>query len=588
MLSELVVRDLAIIDEVTVSFGAGLNVVTGETGAGKSILIRALKLVLGGRGSAELVRAGCDKAEVEALFLLPADLRARLLELGLPDDPELVIRRTIHRSGRSRATLNGHLATMAQLQSLASGLVDISSQHEHHSLVDPRRHLHYLDAFAGHEALVAEVAEAVASARAAQQALAALEAEARSDHEDMWRWQAQEIDAADPQPGELDDIEAELGRLEHGEALMQAAGGAHQALYGRDRSLCSELGRHEEALVRAAAFDAALEPLVERMATARTELEDLAGELDQYARTVSSDPYRLEALRERRSQLLSLCRKHACDLDGVLAKRARLAERLALLDDAEHHLARHHEAFQGCLTVAGAAARRLSEARRGAAEALGASITRELSDLGMGSARVEVELSVPDATEASTLSFEGARLTESGLDHAELLIAPNPGEPPRPLSKVASGGELSRSLLAIKRVLAGLGPVGLYVFDEVDTGVGGAVAESIAIKLAEVASHHQVLCITHQAPIAAYGEAHYVVAKRVEGERTFSDIAPLGPEQRVEELARMLGGLVITDTTRQAARELLQAAAAQGEPAVKPERGMGAVERGSPCRVSSP
>lgn len=584
MLSELVVRDLAIIDEVHVSFGPGLNIVTGETGAGKSILIRALKLVLGGRGTADLVRAGRERAEVEALFTLPPALRARLADLALPDDPELVIRRTIHRNGRSRATINGHLATMAQLQGLAAGLVDISSQHEHHSLIDPRRHLHYLDAFAGHEALVAEVAAAVDEARTAREALDQLLAEARSDQLDMWRWQLQELDAADPKAGELDEIEAELARLEHGEQLHRAASDAHDALYGRDRSLCLELGRHEEGLVRAAAHDEALEVFVERMASARLELEDLASALDAYARRIDADPDRLDALRERRSALLQLCRKHACDIDGVVAKREALAARIALVDDAEHEIDRRQRRAEAALAVAGQAARRLSRARAAAADALATAITRELGDLGMGRARVEVELSVPDATDATALAYEGARLTAQGLDHAELLIAPNPGEPPRPLSRVASGGELSRSLLAIKRVLAGIGPVGLYVFDEVDTGVGGAVAESIAIKLAEVSRHHQVLCITHQAPIAAYGDEHYVVAKHVEGERTYSDIRALDDGERVEELARMLGGLVITDTTREAARELLATA---NPPAPLPSRSAMRAENGEdPCRAS--
>jgi len=561
MLSQLVVRDLAIIEELSVSFGPGLNVVTGETGAGKSILIKALKLVLGARGSADLVRSGADRAEVEALFELPEPVRQRLAEANLPDDPELVIRRTITAAGRSRATLNGHLATMAQLRSLAAGLVDISSQHAHHSLVDPAVHLRYLDAFAGHAALVQAVSEAVAEAREAAVAQAELAGRLQSDRDDMWRWQVQEIDQVDPQPGELDELDEELGRLEHAEQLLQATRGAEHALYGRDRSLCQQLGRHEEALVRAAEHDPVLEPLVERMASARTELEDLAIELGGYGRGLASDPARIDELRQRRTALHALCRKHATDLDGLLAKRDELWEKLAVLDDAEGAIARAEAAAAAALAAAGARAAELSEARQAAAASLGEAITTELSDLGMGEARVEVAVSAAEATEGTTLAYEGARLSPTGLDHAELLIAPNPGEPPRPLSKVASGGELSRALLAIKRVLAGLGPVGLYVFDEVDTGVGGAIAEAIAQKLAQVAGHHQVLCITHQAPIAAYGEAHFVVAKTVHHDRTFSRIERLPGDQRVEELARMLGGITITDTTRSAARELLDNAA---------------------------
>ena len=560
MLSELSIRDLVIVESVDVSFVGGLNVLTGETGSGKSILVKALKLVLGAKGGADVVRAGAEQAVVEALFELPPTLRRRLGEHDLPDDEQLVVRRTIRTSGRSRATINGHLVTLGQLRALARGLVDISSQHEHHSLVDPTAHLHYLDAFAGHPGQVARVAERVAEARAAAESLAALRAELQSDHDDMWRWQAQELDQADPQPGELDEIDEELARLEHGELLLQAAMGAEDALYGRDQSICRALGRHEESLVRAAEHDPALGGLVERLASARTELEEVAVDLGRYSRTLEADPARIDELRQRRQLLLQLCRKHATDLDGLLAKRRELSERLAMLDDAERHLARAEATAARTLQQAGEAARELSAARHAAAATLGAAITGELADLGMGAARVEMAVSTAEATGATALVFEGARLSERGLDHAELLIAPNPGEPPRPLSKVASGGELSRSLLAIKRVLAGLGPVGLYVFDEVDTGVGGAIAESIAQKLVQVATHHQVLCITHQAPIAAYGHDHYVVAKTVRDDRTFSRVEQLAPEQRVEELARMLGGLTITDTTRSAARELLQLA----------------------------
>jgi len=557
VLSQLIVRDLAIIQELSVTFGPGLNVVTGETGAGKSILIRALKLVLGSRGSADLVRHGAERAEVEALFDLPPAVRQRLAAADLPDDPELVIRRTITASGRSRATLNGHLATMAQLQALAAGLVDISSQHAHHSLVDPTAHLHYLDAFADHAPLVDQVADAVRGAQGAARRLHELQSQVHSDHDDMWRWQVQELEQASLLEGELDDIEQELSRLEHGEALLRAAAGAEEALYGRDVSLCRELGRHEEALVRASAHDAQLVPMVERLASARTELEDLAGDLGQYARTIDADPARLDELRQRRQLLVGLCRKHATDLPGLIEKLADLQQRLALIDDAEGHLRKAQAAADAALAEAGAVAEALSAARHAAAGRLGEAITQELADLGMGAARVEVAVSPAAPTDRTGLVFGGARLNAEGLDHAELMIAPNPGEPPRALSRIASGGELSRSLLAIKRVLAGLGPVGLYVFDEVDTGVGGAVAEAIAEKLAQVATHHQVLCITHQAPIAAYGEAHYVVAKTITGDRTFSSIERLHVDERVEELARMLGGRTITDTTRSAARELL-------------------------------
>ena len=362
---------------------------------------------------------------------------------------------------------------------------------------------------------------------------------------------------------DLDRLDEELVRLEHAERLGGAAAQAAEAFYEADPSITQHIGRHEDALARAAQLDPTLEPLVAELTSVRDQLEAVAIELGDYARQLDADPARLEEARSRRRALLSLCRKHACDLDGVVAKRLKIGEQLERMDDAERQLERLTEQAESTLASAGAAARTLSAARQATASALSEAITTELHDLGMGSARVEVSLERLSSSEGGTLRFEGARLGERGLDAVELLIAPNPGEPPRPLAKVASGGELSRALLAIKRVLAHVGPVGLYVFDEVDTGVGGAVAESIAQKMAEVARHHQVLCITHQAPIAAYGHAHHVVSKRVEGERTYSEVRPLGDAaSRVDELARMLAGITVTEAARQTARELLEAARA--------------------------
>ncbi len=561
MLTDLSIRDLVIVESVDVSFVSGLNVLTGETGSGKSILVKALKLVLGAKAGGDLVRAGCQEAVVEALFDLPPSLRRRLAEHELPDDEQLVVRRVVRASGRTRATINGHLVTLAQLRDLARGLVDISSQHEHHSLVDPATHMAYLDAFGRHEALVEEVRGKVLAARKAAEALAELHRDLAQGNADTLRWQAQEIDRVGPELGELDRLEEELVRLEHAERLGGAAARAEEAFYDSDPSLCQQIGRHEEALARAAQLDATLEPLVAELGSVRTQLEEISRELGDYARRMETDPARLEEARARRRTLLALCRKHACDLDGVVEKRERIAEQLARIDDAENQLARLSRDAERTLAAAGEKARALSAARQATARELSEAITRELHDLGMGAARVEVSLERLGSADGAGLRFEGARLGESGIDEVELLIAPNPGEPPRPLARVASGGELSRSLLAIKRVLAHVGPVGLYVFDEVDTGVGGAVAETIAQKMAEVGRHHQVLCITHQAPIAAYGAAHHVVSKRVEGDRTYSTVRPLPDEPaRVDELARMLAGITVTDAARQTARELLQAA----------------------------
>ena len=563
MLTLLRVRNLAIIDELEVELGPGLNVVTGETGAGKSILVGALKLVLGSRGSPEMVRSGADRAEVEALFEVGNDpaVRARLEAAGAEPGPELVVRRVLPATGRARAYCNGSLATLAQLEELAAGLVDISSQHQHHTLVDPATHLGYLDAFARLDGLAGEVRIAHAALMAALRALREAESRLRdrAAREDLLRFQLAEIDKLDPAEDEVEQLAEERDRLSHAERLRTAAANAEHVIYGADSAVCSKLARVVGDLQDAARHDPALGELAERVAVASTELEEAARDLGHYAQRLGIEPERLAEIEERLHALKRLVRRHGADLSAVIAFRDQARAELDQLDQGEARV----EALQADqarrLAAAGVQARALSARRHAAAALLGDAMTHELASLGMGGARVEVAVA-PIEGRSEELNVDGARLTATGLDHVEFLIAPNPGEEPRPLRKVASGGELSRALLALKRVLAGMGGVGLYVFDEVDSGVGGAVAEVIGRKLAEVARHHQVLCITHLPQVAIYADRHLVVAKRVEEGRTLSTIRPLSEAERVEEIARMLGGIEQNEETRAAAAALLAGA----------------------------
>ena len=564
MLTLLRVRNFAIIDELEVEFGPGLNVVTGETGAGKSILVAALQLVLGAKGRPEVVRTGAKQAEVEALFDLRRDpsLRERLASIGLEDEAEggeLVVRRVIASGGRARAYVNGRLTPRSQLEAIAAGLADISSQHEHHTLADSRSHLEYLDAFGQLEARRERVAAEYATVLRAQEAFDALSGAERDrlDREDLLRFQVSEIDELAPVPGELDELEAERERLRHVHELASAAGGAEDVLYARDGSLSEELSRVAQQVREAAEIDPRLAPFASQLEESLSTLEDVAADLGRYARDVQVDPERLAEVEERLDRLGRLLRKYGRTLEAVLAHRDQAAEELEALEHHEERLLELERARDAALQAAAALARKLSEARRKAGAELATRISAELSSMGMGGARVVVELAKLDA-KSGGLTVDGARLSARGIDRAEFLIAPNKGEQARPLSKVASGGELSRAMLAIKRTLAGLGPAGLYVFDEVDTGVGGAVAEVIGRKLLEVAEHHQVLCITHLPQIAIYGEPHFHVEKRVSGERTYSEIRRLGEDERIEELARMVGGVNITDRTRAAAAEMLE------------------------------
>lgn len=563
MLTCLRVSNFAIIDQLEVEFGPGLNVVTGETGAGKSILVAALQLVLGGRGRADVVRTGEKQAEVEALFELGGDgrLLARLDAAGLEPEDELVIRRVVMASGRTRAYVNGRLATAKQLSVLAAGLADISSQHEHHTLVDASTHLSYLDAFGRHDGQRAAIAQAYEVVReAAGQVTSILDrSRDRGEREDFLRFQVGEIEDLAPRQDEADELAAERERLRHAERLATVAGGAEEGLYSRDGALSEVLSRIVGEVRAAAEIDHSLAPVADQLDAAQSQLEDAASELGRYARGISVDPARLGELEDRLDRLGRLARKYGGTVDDILAHLAQAKAELAELENFDEALATAEAARDEAFAHARDLALALRDKRHKTSKRLGKLISSELSTLGMGGAQVRVELTPLDGRDGE-LEVDGARLTASGIDRAEFLIAPNKGEDARPLAKVASGGELSRAMLAIKRILAGLGPAGLYVFDEVDAGVGGAVAEVIGQKLADVASHHQVLCITHLPQIAAYGTTHFRVAKAVIGKRTKSHIDRLQPDDRLEEIARMLGGLEITARTRAVAAEMLEQA----------------------------
>ncbi len=610
MLSCLQIRDFAIIDELQVELGPGLNVVTGETGAGKSILIGALELVLGGKGKPEYVRAGAKQAEVEALFEVGQDhaLRQKLEALDLADH-ELVVRRVVLPNGRTRAFINGRLATREQLADLTRGLTDISSQHLHHTLTDPATHLGYLDAFAGLSADRSLVMQAYQALERARSVLERFEGRLRErgQREAAASASVREIEAARPRLGEDVELERESARLRHAETLLQLLGESVDLLNERDESALDSLAQAAQRLAEAACLDPDLAALAEQLESSRATLEDTAREIGRHLHSVRADPEGLERLEQRLFELCKLKRRYGGTLATVLAHLERCQ---AELDELEHHVeaeqalrAEHDEA----LREATRCARALSLKRHRAAPQLAQAISDELASLGMGEAKIHVEVralegklhaaqdrrdggadegrliladsataAVNDGAPSTQRSIDplrardGAspkavetsparvRLGPDGMDVAEFLIAPNRGEDALPLHKIASGGELSRAMLAIKCVLADLGPAGMYAFDEVDSGVGGGMAEIIGRKIRAVARHRQVLCVTHLPQIAVFADRHFKVEKAVQGERTLSTVRRLSAREQREEIARMLGGLRITPKTRAAARELLQ------------------------------
>jgi DNA repair protein RecN (Recombination protein N) len=563
MLSTLRIAHFAIIDQLEVRFTPGFNVVTGETGAGKSILIDALHLLLGGRAQADLVRTGFDECSVEGEFE-PLDaplLDARLDAAGLPacEDGRLVVRRTVHREGRSRAWVNGGACNMGQLGSVMRGLVDISGQHEHTSLLDAAGHLGLLDLFAGLAPDLAAYRVTFAQLAEADRALRALqlnEAE-RARRVDYLQFQLDEIDKVDPRPGEEDELRVERQRLASAGKLRDATAGAEAMLYSKDSSAAELAGRAADEVERAAALDPALAPIAEALRSAVGQLEDAARDLGRYARGVDDDPRRLDDLDERLDALKKLCRKHGGDVAQVLARRDAMRTELSSLTGHEEAVAAAEAALGAALVEARKLAQALSAKRKAAAREFAKATVARLADLEMKKTVFEVRVSAPGAEAEGAIDADGGRLTQDGQDAVEFLLSPNPGEEPKPLARIASGGELSRVMLAIKRVLAQRDPVETYVFDEVDAGIGGTTGEVVGRMIREVARERQVLCITHLAQIAAWGEAHYTVAKSVKDGRTHSQVSRLDAgEPREREVARMLSGH-ITPASLEHARELL-------------------------------
>jgi len=550
MLELLRVKAFAIIDELEVHFASGFNVLTGETGAGKSILVDALNLILGGRALTDSVRTGAEEAEVQALFRPrdPAECDARLSALGLPGaGGELVVRRTVQREGRSRAWVNGALATAAQLQQATRGLLDISGQHEHVGLLDASLHLDLLDAHAGLLGLRSEYATAFSSLSEAEKARAQLDSDEsqRAQRADWLRFQLDELVKADPRPGEDEQLAQERRVLAAAEKLRAGAEETEGLLA---ESTAAKAARKLEEM---AAIDPALVKLAQTVRGAAAELDEAVRELSRYASRSGGDPQRLEELDERIEVLRRLARKHGGTLAAALLRREEMSRELSSLENHDEELARRVLEVARLAAVARGLAEKLSSRRKAAASGFSKAVASELAALGMKS---ELDVRFSPATEGA---IEG--LAARGLEGAELLLSPNPGEELRPLARIASGGELSRVLLAVKRVLAESDPVDAYLFDEVDAGIGGATADAVGRALAAVAKRRQVICITHLPQIAVFAGKHLTAEKEVSKGRTHSRVVSVEGDDRIRELARLLSGK-ITDVALDHARELLAAA----------------------------
>ncbi len=594
MLVELSIINFALMDGLRLRLGPHLNVFTGETGAGKSILLDAVSALVGERTSADVVRTGAERAVVEGVFdvtgLLahpeampepetsgedaqadgeaPATTLAGLLaELGIePEDGLLILSREIARSGRGLARANGRTLPISALQRIAAYLVDIHGQSAHLTLLRPEQHVYYLDRYAGTEELRDTVGGLVAHWRAARRELERLRRDERelARRVELLRYQVDEIEGARLQPGELEELERERARLANAERLGELSVAVHAALSGGDDDALGAmdlLATAERTLTELVRLDPTLREHGDTIAQAQALLEDVVAAVRDYQDELTVDPQRQAEVEERWDLLVRLRRKYGATIQEILAFAASASHEVEDLSNREERAAQLESSEIELRERIGALAGQLSARRRRAGEQLAAAMERELADLNMQRARFQVQLERAPDPSGVPVDGELVAFTATGIDHVEFQIAPNPGEPLKPLARIASGGETSRLMLALKTILAHADAVPILIFDEIDAGISGRSGQVVGERLWNLGRSHQVLCVTHLPQIAALGDCHFSVAKNVIGDRTRTTVAALSTEQRVDELVQLLGG-ARTRAAQANAGDLLQRATA--------------------------
>ena len=538
MLRFLGIQNLAVIESAEVEFHPGLNVLTGETGAGKSILVEAVGLLLGGRASPDLVRTGADAAVVQAVF-------------DGPSGEELIVRREVTAQGRSRAFIDGALATAGALRDLGARLVDLHGQHEHQALLDPESHLDLLDQFAGAADDRARVAEAFARWRAADNDLAAARhlEEQRASRTEMLEFQLAELDRVSPRPGEDDELAGLRALLSSAERVRRLADESYALLYDHDEAALARLGQVWRRVGELAGLDGRFSPFLDQKDGIKSQLEDLAAFLRGYAASIDASPARLQEVEDRLALLERLKRKHGPTLGAVIDRHHALRAELETLGSVGERIAEAERRLTEETSAYLSAAGRLSAARQAAAGRFARALERQLADLAMANTRFDVRFADGPTPQD--------RWSPRGTDTAEFYVSPNPGEELRPLARIVSGGEMSRVMLAIKNLASLDQPGQTLIFDEVDAGIGGRVADAVGAKLKGLGHSFQVLCITHLPQIAAYASWHYRIEKMIRNGRTITCVAQLTEDQREDELARMIGGATVSNAARLSAREML-------------------------------
>ncbi len=554
MLTDLIIKNFAIIENLHVTFGSGFNVLTGETGAGKSIIIDAVNLLLGGRARGEIIRTGEDEASVEAIFDLSEELLLgrRLVAAGLDNDGELLVRRMIARSGKNRIFINGSPVSLTQLRELISGLVNIYGQHEHQNLQRTETHLKLLDSFAGLQEPLAAYRSAFAAYQQLQKELDSLNFAERERQQrlDMLGFQQQELLNANLEAGEDEELERERSILQHAEKLTAATVGGYETLYAGQHAACEKISVVADQLEALQQIDPQLGSLAKLLQTNLYSLEDIASELRDYSEKLDFEPQRQQQVEDRLALLSSLKRKYAPTIAELLEYLEQISAELNNLSDIEgrrEQLRQQLEVQKELLIESG---KHLTRQREKASFELATEVERELSDLAMANADFSLHFAVL------------AEPSIDGLESGQFYLAANPGEEAQPLAKIASGGELSRIMLALKRSVPEGDGVRTLIFDEVDAGIGGEAATAVGEKISRLGKDLQVLCVTHLPQVAAFADQHYQVVKQEKNGRTTTKLNLLDTNARIAEMARMLGGSQIGEQTLVHARELIESSRA--------------------------
>ncbi len=565
MLRELSIKNFAIIDDLHICFSDGLTILSGETGAGKSIILNAVNLLLGSRATAQLIRTDAESAELEATFQIAFKSRVSeiMVQHGYSSSEELLIRRIISRKGRHRIYINGRLATIQLLNSITENLASISGQHEHQGLLKEEQQLLILDQFGGLVPLRKQVSKLFHEILPLITGLKKLNAikDRQSEHIELLEFQKKEIIQTSITPGEDSALEKERMRLKNGETLYQAVHDSIEALYNTQGAVVERLVEVKRNLDRVCQIDSELSSAAKGIADSTFQIEDIIEELSNYLKNIQIDETRLEDVEARLDILQKLKRKYGGSLDAVIAHLESIEHELSEVENISDKINATEAKLSELHSQLDKLALKLSEKRNLTATNLAKKLETELTTLKMSQTQFQVFLHTISADDKADpyLTIDGKAIDKTGIDCVSFLIAPNVGEDLKPLADIASGGELSRVVLALKAILAETESVETVVFDEVDAGIGGGVAEAVGKKLSFLAHHHQVICITHLPQIAKFGDHHFKISKHVEQGRTITNIDPLGDEERIKEIARMLGGVEITRATIDHAREMLDA-----------------------------